>query len=127
MSQRRAAETAAINAPRRRNKPKVKWLGSFEDLPVSLQDNNFIRSGYRLGHSSYDVACSLFSWHNETGNIHTHLWGFLLFLVLTFVAAWQSPAPFQLGSAAAAHVRQQLQRYQAGGLSEVADYAVVRR
>lgn len=70
-----------------------------------VQDNNFIRSGYRLGHSSYDVACSLFSWHNETGNIHTHLWGFLLFLVLTFVAAWQSPAPFQLGSAAAAHVR----------------------
>ncbi len=204
MPQRSAAETAAAHAPSRRNKPRVKWLGAFEDLPTALQvrrpthladhsgptvpvaarhwgdaaervrpmaqlailtccrpiftsrasavsavspflpectrqqqvscldlgrsahparkevvgskdfsawpvllpqDNNFIRSGYRLGHSSYDVARSLFSWHNETGNIHTHLLGFLLFLALTFVAAWKAPAPFQLGSAAAAHVR----------------------
>lgn len=121
------AAAAAAHAPTRRNKPRVRWLGNFEDLPTSLQDNNYIRRGYRLGHSSYDVFCSLFSWHNETGNIYTHGLGFLLFLVLTIVTAWKVPAPFQAGSAVTAHLRQQLHKYQAGGFSDVGDYHLIRR
>ncbi len=39
------------------------------------KDNNYIRRGYRIGYSGRDVLLSLFGWHNETGNIHTHLLG----------------------------------------------------
>ena len=39
------------------------------------QDNNFIRKGYRIGYSTRDILVSVFTWHNETGNIHSHLIG----------------------------------------------------
>jgi predicted membrane channel-forming protein YqfA (hemolysin III family) len=42
---------------------------------VCAQDNNFIRKGYRIGYSTRDILVSVFTWHNETGNIHSHLLG----------------------------------------------------
>jgi hypothetical protein len=44
-------------------------------MTVCAQDNNFIRKGYRIGYSTRDVLVSVFTWHNETGNIHSHLIG----------------------------------------------------
>ncbi len=44
-------------------------------MGVCAQDNNFIRKGYRIGYSTRDILVSVFTWHNETGNIHSHLIG----------------------------------------------------
>lgn len=56
------------------NKEKKKLkrrLMKFEELPVYLQDNEFIRDYYRCEWPLKEVALSVFSWHNETLNIWT--------------------------------------------------------
>lgn len=106
----------------------MRWLGKFEDLPTTLQDNNFIRRGYRMGHSTRDVFMSLFTWHNETGNIHTHLIGFALFLVLTVAVALTAPSPFAHGSDAVSRLEQRLMHFHStGGFSNLTDYTALRR
>ena len=35
--QQQSARSAAANVPRRRRKPTTRWLGGFEDLPITLQ------------------------------------------------------------------------------------------
>ena len=47
---------------------------------------SFIKSGYRKPRSFINTAFSIFEWHNETLNIHTHLWPGLAFLVMYFSA-----------------------------------------
>lgn len=66
-----------------KEKKKLKRrLMKFEELPVYLQDNEFIRDYYRCEWPLKEVALSVFSWHNETLNIWTHLIGFVIFVTL---------------------------------------------
>lgn len=55
----------------------------FPDLPPWLQDNNYLRTGYRPPLNSFR-ACfqSIFYFHTETVNIWTHLIGCLIFILL---------------------------------------------
>jgi adiponectin receptor len=58
-------------------------LLAFEEIEDWRQDNELIRSGYRALCGTYQGCIA--SWaqiHNETVNIHTHLWGALAVFVL---------------------------------------------
>ncbi|XP_031121277.1 heptahelical transmembrane protein 2 [Ipomoea triloba] len=58
-------------------------LVKYEALPEYLQDNEFIRDYYRCEWPLKHIVLSVFSLHNETVNIWTHLLGSLLFVALT--------------------------------------------
>lgn len=58
-------------------------LCDFGALPEYLRDNEFILRGYRSEWPLKHALLSIFRIHNETGNIWTHLIGFLLFFSLT--------------------------------------------
>jgi len=63
---------------------------TWDELPGWMKDNEYIRTGYRRELRSL-VAClfSIFGYfHNETVNIHSHLWGAALF---TFLALTTYP------------------------------------
>ncbi|KAG0141403.1 hypothetical protein CROQUDRAFT_51709 [Cronartium quercuum f. sp. fusiforme G11] len=67
---------------------------SYEALSAWRKDNIYIRTGYRPELCSY-VECikSIFSYfHNETVNIHSHLWGAVIFF--TLVMSLTSPSKF---------------------------------
>nr|XP_043621941.1 heptahelical transmembrane protein 2 [Erigeron canadensis] len=64
-----------------------KRLIKYEELPEYLKDNEYILDYYRCEWPLKDVICSVFSWHNETLNIWTHLVGFFIFVSLTI---WSS-------------------------------------
>ncbi|KAK9807384.1 hypothetical protein WJX73_010328 [Symbiochloris irregularis] len=53
----------------------------FEDAPADLQFNRYIRSGYRAGLSYGECVCSVFQYHNETGNIWAHFVPLLCILI----------------------------------------------
>ncbi|KAJ1309564.1 hypothetical protein OPQ81_006337 [Rhizoctonia solani] len=73
--------------------PRLSSLLTFEELPKWLQDNSFIQKGYRRPQNSWSgCARSLYQYlHNETVNIHSHLWGAVVFLFLLF-ETWRSPS-----------------------------------
>eukprot|EP00744_Colponema_vietnamica_P013415 GILI01018797.1.p1 GENE.GILI01018797.1~~GILI01018797.1.p1 ORF type:complete len:386 (-),score=31.26 GILI01018797.1:373-1530(-) len=54
-------------------------LYSFDEVPVHLQDNRFIRNYYRAHMTTADCFVSVFEIHNETGNIWTHLLGLIVY------------------------------------------------
>ncbi|KAI6656938.1 Progestin and adipoQ receptor family member 3-like [Oopsacas minuta] len=58
-------------------------LYTFDLIPSYLQFNPFIRSGYRWGLSFKLCTLSLFTLHNETINIWSHLIGIIYLLVYT--------------------------------------------
>eukprot|EP00271_Cylindrocystis_brebissonii_P004239 TRINITY_DN15879_c0_g1_i1.p1 TRINITY_DN15879_c0_g1~~TRINITY_DN15879_c0_g1_i1.p1 ORF type:complete len:397 (-),score=14.71 TRINITY_DN15879_c0_g1_i1:63-1253(-) len=66
-------------------------LRDFHALPEYLRDNEFILKGYRSNWTLKSAFLSVFRIHNETGNIWTHLLGFLLFLGLTVYTATHLP------------------------------------
>lgn len=53
---------------------------TYSQLPFYLRDNDYIWTGYRAHYSFYECFRSMFQWHNETGNIWTHLLGALFFV-----------------------------------------------
>ncbi|GJQ69626.1 hypothetical protein Trydic_g6714 [Trypoxylus dichotomus] len=63
---------------------KYKRLFSYEDAPYYLKHNTFIRSGYRGMLTTKLCLESVFWWTNETINIWSHMFGFMLFAGLTF-------------------------------------------
>lgn len=57
---------------------------SWNEIPEWQRDNEFILGGYRRVQNGWSgCVASIFEYlHNETVNIHSHLWGALLFVVL---------------------------------------------
>lgn len=75
-----------VTKPNNKDKKLRRKLLSFDALPDYMQDNEFIRDHYRCELPLNDVARSVFSVHNETLNIWTHLIGFMIFLWLMAVS-----------------------------------------
>lgn len=70
---------------------------SFEQVPGHLRDNRFILNGYRANYDFKTALLSALRLHNETGNIWSHLIGFLIFALLTWVTIVKSPSPLSIG------------------------------
>ncbi|KAK2646608.1 hypothetical protein Ddye_021803 [Dipteronia dyeriana] len=62
-------------------------LLKYEELPEYLQDNGFILDHYRCEWPLKDAFFGVFSWHNETLNIWTHLIGFVIFMALMVMSS----------------------------------------
>ncbi|KAL7101530.1 hypothetical protein ACP275_08G059500 [Erythranthe tilingii] len=71
---------------------KVKYqLVEYHSLPAYLKDNEYILGHYRAEWPLKQVLLSVFTIHNETLNVWTHLIGFFLFLSLTIYTATKVP------------------------------------
>uniref|UniRef100_A0A7C8ZI66 Uncharacterized protein n=1 Tax=Opuntia streptacantha TaxID=393608 RepID=A0A7C8ZI66_OPUST len=71
---------------------KVKYqLVEYHSLPGYLKDNEYIKGYYRANWPLKQALFSIFSIHNETLNVWTHLIGFFLFLSLTIYTAMKVP------------------------------------
>ncbi|KAJ4951719.1 hypothetical protein NE237_028551 [Protea cynaroides] len=69
-----------------RKKKFDRKLVKYDALPDYLKDNEFILDYYRSEWPIKDTIISVFSWHNETLNVWTHLGGFLIFAALTMMS-----------------------------------------
>ncbi|KAF8410243.1 hypothetical protein HHK36_002767 [Tetracentron sinense] len=78
---------------------KMKYqLVEYHSLPAFLRDNEFILGHYRSEWPLKQVFLSIFTLHNETLNVWTHLIGFFLFLSLTIYTALKVPKVMDLQS-----------------------------
>ncbi|XP_022751182.1 heptahelical transmembrane protein 4 isoform X1 [Durio zibethinus] len=78
---------------------KVKYqLVEYHSLPGYLRDNEFIVGHYRSEWPMKQVLLSIFTIHNETLNVWTHLIGFFIFLSLTIYTAMKVPKVVDLHS-----------------------------
>ncbi|KAK6939720.1 AdipoR/hemolysin-III-related [Dillenia turbinata] len=79
----------------RKGKPlwkKVRYqLVEYHSLPAFLKDNEYILGHYRAEWPLKHILLSIFTIHNETLNVWTHLIGFFLFLALTIYTATRVP------------------------------------
>ncbi|KAF8400472.1 hypothetical protein HHK36_013770 [Tetracentron sinense] len=66
-------------------------LVKYDDLPEYLKDNEYILDYYRSEWPLKEAFLSVFSWHNETLNIWTHLGGFFIFVALTVLSSIEAP------------------------------------
>ncbi|ESR46887.1 Heptahelical transmembrane protein 4 [Citrus sinensis] len=83
----------------KKNWKKAKWhLVEYQKLPLYLRDNEYIVGYYRSEWPLKQILLSIFSIHNETLNVWTHLIGFFLFLFLTIYTAMRVPAVVHLDS-----------------------------
>ena len=58
-------------------------IGTYQEAPEYIQDNEYIKTGYILNCNTYKKAfLSLFICHNETVNIWSHLLGAIFFIFL---------------------------------------------
>ncbi|KAG7085800.1 hypothetical protein E1B28_003340 [Marasmius oreades] len=67
---------------------KLKRTVTLKEIPHWKVDSLYILTGYRRPQESWRGCLqSIYAFvHNETGNIHTHLWGGILFLYFLFTA-----------------------------------------
>jgi len=71
---------------------KVKYqLVEYHALPEYLRDNEYILGYYRSEWPLKQVLLSMFTIHNETLNVWTHLVGFFIFLCLTIYTVTKLP------------------------------------
>ncbi|XP_009624872.1 heptahelical transmembrane protein 4 [Nicotiana tabacum] len=78
---------------------KVKYqLVEYHSLPAYLKDNEYILGHYRAEWPLKQALLSIFTIHNETLNVWTHLIGFFLFLALTIYTAIKVPKVVDLHS-----------------------------
>ncbi|PPD67761.1 hypothetical protein GOBAR_DD35363 [Gossypium barbadense] len=83
---------------------KVKYqLVEYHSLPGYLRDNEYIVGHYRSEWPMKLLLLSIFSIHNETLNVWTHLIGFFLFLALTIYTAMNVPKVVDLNSLSHIH------------------------
>ncbi|KAL6623282.1 hypothetical protein ACP70R_033161 [Stipagrostis hirtigluma subsp. patula] len=75
---------------KKEKKNKCELIG-YDALPEWLKDNEFIHGYYRCEWPMKQTILSIFSIHNETLNVWSHLIGFLLFLCLTIFTAMVIP------------------------------------
>jgi adiponectin receptor len=82
---------------------KTAFIGDKEEAPPFIQDNKYIKRGYRIDHNNLaDVSKSLCTCHNETVNIWTHLSGSIIFLAIFIVLpSVIVPRRFEVGHAMA--------------------------
>ncbi|KAG8094957.1 hypothetical protein GUJ93_ZPchr0012g20988 [Zizania palustris] len=89
-----APAVAAMKEGGSKKTKKQRWEGggekkyrlvSYHELPDYMKENEFILNYYRSEWPILNAVLSLFSWHNETINIWTHLLGFMVFFGLTFL------------------------------------------
>ncbi|KAL5988252.1 Heptahelical transmembrane protein 4 [Asimina triloba] len=73
-------------------------LVEYHSLPSYLRDNEYIIGHYRSEWPLKQILLSIFTIHNETLNVWTHLIGFFLFLALTIYTAMQVPKVVDLHS-----------------------------
>lgn len=73
-------------------------LVEYHSLPGYLRDNEYILGHYRSEWPLKQVILSIFTIHNETLNVWTHLIGFFLFLSLTIYTAMRVPEVVDLRS-----------------------------
>lgn len=68
-------------------KRSLARIGSYEEADVWVKDNEYLISGHRIEHYGFrETFKSLFTWHNETLNIWSHLLPALIFcIVLVFL------------------------------------------
>jgi len=62
------------------------------ELPEWYETNTFIKGGFRRPSSCWNTFLSIFEWHNETLNIHSHLWPGVYWLVC-LIRTLQQPDP----------------------------------
>ncbi|TVU50055.1 hypothetical protein EJB05_01410 [Eragrostis curvula] len=74
-----------------KEKKRKYELIRYDELPEWLKDNEFIHGYYRCEWPMKETLLSIFSIHNETLNVWSHLVGFLLFLCLTIFTAMVIP------------------------------------
>lgn len=85
--------------------------GQFDEIPLEIQYNDFLRSGYRLNHIGFwPILGSCFKWHNETVNVWTHFLGKLAAIACAIMLMTMYPNMHGPASAALArlHSAQQL-------------------
>ncbi|KAJ7966514.1 Heptahelical transmembrane protein [Quillaja saponaria] len=85
----------------KRLRKKVRYqrqLVEYHSLPGYLRDNEFILGYYRSEWPLKQIFLSIFSIHNETLNVWTHLIGFFFFLSLTIYTAVEAPRVIDLSS-----------------------------
>uniref|UniRef100_A0A0N5C8Z7 Adiponectin receptor protein n=1 Tax=Strongyloides papillosus TaxID=174720 RepID=A0A0N5C8Z7_STREA len=72
-----------IKCKKNRENRWITWKTiDYDSLPKWYKDNEFLRTGYRPPLYSYtECFKSIFSLHTETGNIWSHLFGCVLFIV----------------------------------------------
>ncbi|XP_074295270.1 heptahelical transmembrane protein 4-like [Silene latifolia] len=71
---------------------KVKYqLVEYHSVPGYLRDNEYIKGHYRADWPLKQAFFSIFTIHNETINVWTHLIGFFFFLSLTIYTANRIP------------------------------------
>nr|CAD1837303.1 unnamed protein product [Ananas comosus var. bracteatus] len=84
--------SAAKGLKGRRLWKRVKYqLVEYHSLPAYLKDNEYILRYYRSEWPLKQILLSIFTIHNETLNVWTHLIGFFLFLALTIYTAMKVP------------------------------------
>ncbi|MCD7471023.1 Heptahelical transmembrane protein 4 [Datura stramonium] len=91
--------TASREGKGKRLWKKVKYqLVEYHSLPGYLKDNEYILDHYRAEWPLKQALLSIFTIHNETLNVWTHLIGFFLFLALTIYTAIKVPKVVDLHS-----------------------------
>ncbi|KAL2607404.1 hypothetical protein R1flu_025977 [Riccia fluitans] len=85
-------ESISYGAERLKQEVKKGYeLVKFQALPEHLKDNEFIFKHYRSDWPLREALGSIFTIHNETLNIWTHLVGFFVFMGLTIYTAMKLP------------------------------------
>jgi adiponectin receptor len=85
-STKNAASAAIETTKILENKVEQKLTYLYHELPIWLQDNPSIHTGYRSPSNSYRKSFHSLSYlHNESVNIYTHLFGSLAFLIISIL------------------------------------------